>query len=212
MCRLWNFWLEGAQAVGRKWNGGVFVKKWTFSPQNETKLMPDLFVILLTHTTYPLPAGLGLPIILSQKFNHVILLFECYMPVGYWICLDQFILFFATLQKSPSAWLVVYASVYGVYFSWFVIIDLVIVLFDFMILWRLVVVTSFDSTSIPDILCSCHAMHAIDKLAVLWTTVTTRVRFSKHLTNGTRLFLGTIHLQNREIIWDGVCELANDIR
>ena len=63
-----------------KW--GCFCKKWTFSPQNETKLMLDLFVILLTHPTHPLPpGGLGLLIILSQKFNHVILLFECYMPV-----------------------------------------------------------------------------------------------------------------------------------
>jgi len=30
--------------------GGVFCKKWTFLPQNETKLMLDLFFIL--HFTY----------------------------------------------------------------------------------------------------------------------------------------------------------------
>ena len=46
--------------------GGVFfVKKWTFLPQNETKLMLDLFFILhftylgvRTHPTNPLPTGL----------------------------------------------------------------------------------------------------------------------------------------------------------
>jgi len=50
-----------------KWGGCFFVKKWTFPPQSETKLMLDLFFIL--HFTYlggayapnappPMPTGL----------------------------------------------------------------------------------------------------------------------------------------------------------
>ena len=47
-----------------KW-GVFFCKKWTVLPQNETKLMLDLFFILhftylgvRTHPTHPLPTGL----------------------------------------------------------------------------------------------------------------------------------------------------------
>jgi len=37
------------------------------------------------------------------------------------------------------------------------------------------------------------------------------VRFTKHLTKDVRLFLGTIHSQNRKIVSDGVRKLAYDI-
>jgi len=57
---------EGEFCKEMKW-GGVFCKKWTFLPQNETKLMLDLFFILhftylgvRTHPTNPPPLPNGL--------------------------------------------------------------------------------------------------------------------------------------------------------
>jgi len=39
----------------------------------------------------------------------------------------------------------------------------------------------------------------------------TDVRFTEHLMKGARLFLGTIHLQNRKIVRDSVRILGYDI-
>jgi len=41
--------------------------------------------------------------------------------------------------------------------------------------------------------------------------VTIDVSFIKHLTKNARLFSGTVHLQNRKIVWDSVRKLAYNI-
>jgi len=60
--------------------GGVFFcKKWTFPPQNETKLMLDLFFYFTfylfggggvrTHPTHPLPTGLYPRLLCCQRLT-----------------------------------------------------------------------------------------------------------------------------------------------
>jgi len=58
---------------------------------------------------------------------------------------------------------------------------------------------SYDSLTI--ILRQCQSY---DRLTI-------DVSFTKHLTKNARLFSGTIHLQNRKIVWDSVRTLAYDI-